>query len=115
MKMAAPTDMREIYDLARYCNNRFEDLVSKEDGRIIEEYQQKFWAWANALAVFAKPYLSLDARLANSKYKEIREIVLLLLRVLKKNLDFGMLPLELYSRLTGPRFEKGCCCKQQWT
>ena len=85
--------MREIYDLASYCNDRFAELVSKEDDQTIEEYQQRFWAWANGLAVFAKPYLRLDARLGKDKYKEIREIVLLFLRVLKINLDFGMLSL----------------------
>ncbi|OIW25725.1 hypothetical protein CONLIGDRAFT_708489 [Coniochaeta ligniaria NRRL 30616] len=78
----------EIYDLARSCNNCFKDLVQQDDSQAIEEYQQRFWAWANGLAVFAKPYLSLDARLANEKYREIREIILLLLGVLKKNLDF---------------------------
>ncbi|KAH8600195.1 hypothetical protein B0O99DRAFT_682639 [Bisporella sp. PMI_857] len=82
--------MREIYELASYCNHRFAELVSKEDGQTIEEYQQRFWAWANGLAVFAKPYLSLDARLTKYKYKEIREIVLLFLGVLKMNLDFGL-------------------------
>lgn len=80
----------EIYDLARYCNDSFKDLVEQDDDQTVEEYQQRFWAWANGLAVFAKPYLSLDARLANEKYGEIREIILLLLGILKKNLDFGM-------------------------
>ena len=98
-----------IYVLATECNTLFsaylattklapriptsrttkEKLSSaRSHGKAIEECQQRFWAWASSLGVFAKPKLSLDTKLKG--HADILELVTFLLDMIKSNLTQGV-------------------------
>ncbi|KAH8743829.1 hypothetical protein BGZ57DRAFT_808626, partial [Hyaloscypha finlandica] len=86
-----------IYDRARECERLFDRYLSvlqqashgekKSAAAIAKDHQERFWAWATGLGVYAKPYLSLDWRLKDSP--SIQELVILLLDLIKVNLSEG--------------------------
>jgi hypothetical protein len=86
-----PEGATDIYDISYDCLHHFKDYLSaSRPGHVaIEISQQRFWAWSNALNVFAEPRMSLDIQLMPDKHPQIRQLVLLLLDVLKKNLVLG--------------------------
>lgn len=99
----AAADLEDIYNLATECNdlfNQFRSQVSGErvaDGsgslinpKVVQEHEQRFWAWATGLGVFAEPNMSLDTKLKN--HPEVQELVMLLLDVIKTNLKEGQYP-----------------------
>jgi hypothetical protein len=90
-------DCERIYNLATVCNRLFNQVqapVSKDreadktsrfaNPKIIDEYQQRFWAWARGQGVFAELRLSLDWKLRN--HPELEELVVFLLDIIKTNL-----------------------------
>jgi hypothetical protein len=102
--MDAPTlDPEDIYNLASECNGLFNQFRLRvragrvEDGsgspgslktpKVVEEHEQRFWAWATGLGVFAEPNMSLDIKLKN--HPEVQELVMILLDVMKTNLEQG--------------------------
>ncbi|KAL7895034.1 hypothetical protein HDV64DRAFT_258055 [Trichoderma sp. TUCIM 5745] len=80
-----------IFRLATECETLFlGHLSSLKNGsdfngaKVVGEYQQRFSAWAAFLGVFAVPDMCLDRRLRN--HVEIRDIVIRLLDIMKRNL-----------------------------
>ncbi|KAK1547678.1 protein kinase domain-containing protein [Colletotrichum paranaense] len=51
----------------------------------MQEFQQKFWAWATNTGVFAEPFLSLDVRLGG--HEQPVSMIVSLLKLLKVNLE----------------------------
>ncbi|KAM0425639.1 hypothetical protein ACHAPT_009171 [Fusarium lateritium] len=79
---------RDILDIAQICKDLFiaictssSDLVARADLQ-----QQRFYVWASYLGVFAPFNASLDKRLQYSD--EIRALVVKMLSVLQRNLEF---------------------------
>ena len=97
----AAADPEGIYNLATKCNGLFSQFrwqvraaggVADGSGppinpKVVEEHEQRFWAWATGLGVFAEPNLSLDTKLKD--HPEVQELVMLLLDVIKTNLKEG--------------------------
>lgn len=79
----------DIYTLAMECKTLF--TTSLEDNRAQEsnlrQYEHRFLLWASFLGVYANEKSSLDRRLRRAP--EIRDLVLLMLQVLKRNLRQG--------------------------
>ncbi|KAH7133080.1 hypothetical protein B0J13DRAFT_450677, partial [Dactylonectria estremocensis] len=85
---AGPT----IYDTACKCSELFESIVGLMQSRgsdaiLATELLGRFRLWASYLGVFAMPKASLDARLED--HKKIRDMVLELLEMLERNLQWG--------------------------
>jgi hypothetical protein len=84
----------EIADIASTCWRLFNACLSENSDNgvlaTLEGEQRRFRTWSNSLKVFARPHISLDAQLRPTKSKQIREMVLLLLEVLRENLSLGM-------------------------
>jgi len=83
------TRNRSIYDLARECASLFDEYLSapRLQSKFVAQSQRRFWTWVAFLGVFAQEDVCLDTRL---KYKpDIRRLVMLLLRILKRNMRRG--------------------------
>ncbi|KAK5987383.1 Kinesin light chain 1 [Cladobotryum mycophilum] len=86
------TESKEpIFELACECEKLFSEqmLRAKNEAdingaKVMEEYQQRFAAWAAFLGVFAVPEMCLDRRLR--RHIEIQDLVLRLLDIMKRNL-----------------------------
>ena len=90
----AEQEKQEILHLARVCERLFSkyadpQLPFSETRARAELQQQRFYVWASYLGVFAHPSASLDKRLEYSD--EIRSLVIQLLSLIRRNLEFGML------------------------
>ncbi|KAI9686749.1 MAG: hypothetical protein M1822_002808 [Bathelium mastoideum] len=55
---------------------------------IVTEHEQRFFAWATGLGVFAEIPISLDAKLKN--HPDVKELVVLLLDLIKTNLNAAL-------------------------
>lgn len=79
-----------IYESARTCLDLFR-ASQPTDGSLsdLQSYQQRYWAWANQLKVFAKHNICLDAQLKDDKFDRLRQAILLLLNLLRENLTLG--------------------------
>ena len=84
---------QRILALARSCSDLFTDCLSKDPDAFsrLEAEERRFWVWSSNLKVFARQHINLDMQLRQEKHAQIREMVLLLLNVLKDNLSLGML------------------------
>ncbi|KAF3291491.1 hypothetical protein TWF970_000704 [Orbilia oligospora] len=85
---------QQIYDLAQDCERLFGELLSAlsvtsdKQYRVVLEHQQRFESWASFLGVFAAYQTSLDSRLKTTP--DIRDLVVQLLEVLKRNVLYGL-------------------------
>lgn len=99
-------DPKDIYERATECNILFRQWRLQIHGatwmlesafnfstKLIEEHEQRFWAWARGLGVFAEPFLSLDTKL--KKHAQVSELVVMLLDILLVNLKEGMCCIEI--------------------
>lgn len=86
----------EIRDISRECDQLFTRFVlGNRPGRVaIETSQQRFWAWLHTFNVFSKQNLPLDSQLHGEQRFQTRQLVLLLLGVLKQNLLLGKLTIQ---------------------
>jgi len=91
-QVANPLSQR-ILDVARSCSDLFTACLSKDPDAFsrLEAQERRFWVWSSNLKVFAQRHVNLDTQLRQEKHAQIREMVLLLLSVLKDNLSLGML------------------------
>lgn len=103
----------DIAGIVSHCLQLFKDCLSEdlEDDilTILEDQQRCLWRWANSLKVFAGPPVNLDAQLRQATSDNTREMVLLLLDVLKDNLiisKFTVLILKLNQPRTTTQSEK---------
>jgi len=80
---------QDIYSQARECKTLFVKYLKtpRAYGRQVSECQHRFLTWASFLGVFANESVSLDRRLQRAP--EVKELVLAMLRVLKRNLERG--------------------------
>lgn len=90
--LPAKWEQREIFHLARTCEDLFlryvnPDLPSSEPRKRADFQQQRFFVWASYLGVFATPKASLDKRLHN--IDDVQSLVVQLLSLLQRNLEFG--------------------------
>lgn len=85
-------DSTRIYDEAKACENQFRKTIAKiQHGKsVMQEFQQRFWAWATNTGVFAEPFLSLDVRLGG--HEQPVTMIVSLLKLLKVNLEAGENP-----------------------
>ncbi|KAH8599218.1 hypothetical protein B0O99DRAFT_385347 [Bisporella sp. PMI_857] len=92
MSTVATEPRHEIYEIAQLCLESFSVYLLQKRPRheVIKEEQQRFWAWSNALKVFANDQICLDAQLRGTRYDEIRRLVVSLLRVLNQNLSLAL-------------------------
>ncbi|KAK6352239.1 hypothetical protein TWF730_009069 [Orbilia blumenaviensis] len=88
-----------IFSLAWDCDDLLRGCLKGSDGDIsplardrIEEYDQRFRAWQEYLGVFADKRANLDYRLR--KQPEIRDLIVRLLLILRRNLDQLIEPAE---------------------
>lgn len=79
---------------AQSCSNLFHECIEKifnrDVLRIFEDEQRRLRIWASRLKVVARPRVNLDAQLAPIQHKEIRQMVVVLLDLMKNNLALGM-------------------------
>ncbi|CAN9227358.1 unnamed protein product [Alternaria alternata] len=79
-----------IYEMAESCENLLRsgrsalESYGSSISTLLEEYEQRFTAWADYLGVFAKRSISLDRRLQH--HPDIQDLVVRLLDILKTNL-----------------------------
>jgi hypothetical protein len=80
---------RTISDVAHSCIEMFHRCLARDRSAFakLEGDERRFWAWSNSLNVFEEQQINLDSQL--KKHAQIREMVLLLLGVLKDNLSLG--------------------------
>jgi len=80
---------QDIYSQARQCQKLFVEYLNRPRAyrKRVSDSQHRFLTWASFLGVFANVSASLDARLRRAP--EIKELVLAMLRVLKRNLERG--------------------------
>ncbi|RDW85690.1 hypothetical protein BP5796_04015 [Coleophoma crateriformis] len=80
---------RTISSVALSCIEIFHRCLSRDRNAFakLEGEERRFWAWSNSLKVFEEQHINLDAQL--NKHAQIREMVLLLLGVLKDNLSLA--------------------------
>jgi hypothetical protein len=80
----------DIFETAIVCRRRFDEYL--QDPRLyskqVTELQRQFLTWASFLGVFAPVSVCLDTRLADAP--EIKELVISMLNVLKRNLERGI-------------------------
>ena len=86
-------EKRQIFDLASICEALFleyadPDRPFPEPRRKAELQLHRFYVWASNLAAFASFKASLDKRLECSD--EIQNLVVRLLSLMRRNLEFGM-------------------------
>ena len=92
------TSPEPIYDASRQCSTllneyMIDEAISSELYTTIQELRGRFEAWAAYTGAFALPRASLDARLA--PHDDIKNMVLDLLTMLERNLQWGMCPLQM--------------------
>jgi hypothetical protein len=81
-----------IYEMAESCENLLRlgrsalESYGSSISILLEEYEQRFTAWADYLGVFAKRSISLDRRLQH--HPDIQDLVVRLLEILKTNLTY---------------------------
>jgi len=97
MKSENKGDIRGLVSDCLLCFNNCLNLTRsvQTDAEVLAELeaeQRRFRVWAGSLKVFSRPHVSLDAQLNSNSNREIKEMVFLLLQVLKENLSLGMLP-----------------------
>jgi hypothetical protein len=79
-----------IFSLASDCDDLIQECLGKAEGDgsptkgLLEEYERRFNAWWEYLGVFAGRKANLDRRL--HRQPEIRDIVVRLLLILRRNL-----------------------------
>jgi hypothetical protein len=80
-----------ISDASQACLSLFQSCLSRNPDAFtkLEAAERQFRAWTNRLKVFVKG-ASLDEQLGAKKYDQIRQIVMLLLKILNENLYLGM-------------------------
>jgi hypothetical protein len=85
----------DIYTLAVECKELFITSLREDrsHGPHVSQYETRFMSWASNLGVYADKMSSLDRRLRHAP--EVRDLVLLMLQVLKRNLDYGMIPYSI--------------------
>ncbi|SPO05897.1 uncharacterized protein DNG_08586 [Cephalotrichum gorgonifer] len=78
-----------IFEAATICRRRFEEYlqVPRLYGKQVTEFQRRFQTWAEFLGVFAPLSACLDTRLAGAP--EMKELVMSMLAVLRRNLERG--------------------------
>jgi hypothetical protein len=84
-----------VFALASECENLFSEARLGFTGSIsfsqrlylLEDYQERFSAWAAFMGVFARPSLCLDRRL--SHHPDLKDLVLRYLEIVKVNLCFS--------------------------
>ncbi|KIX05938.1 uncharacterized protein Z518_03912 [Rhinocladiella mackenziei CBS 650.93] len=105
----------EIASIVSLCLGLFNTCLSEgpDDDVLatLEDEQRRFRAWSHSLKVFARPHVNLDAQLRPAANKQIREMVLLLLDVLRENLFLALnslsskeTPASMTSDLKAPFF-----------
>lgn len=86
----------DIYSKARECKDLFATYL--ENPSLYDEqvsmFQRRFLEWAGFLGVFAMESVSLDRRL--EFHPEIKNLLMSMLQVLKRNLERCKLPIDLY-------------------
>ena len=90
----APVALTEpIYDNALLCSTLFDQFMAERGStsreyRHVEDLRGQFNQWAAYLGAFAAPRSSLDARLG--PHPSIRDMVVELLQVIRRNVQWGM-------------------------
>lgn len=82
----------EIYDISIDCDKSFDRIrkdLTAPSHVVVEVLHQRFQQWISNMGVFARPHLSLDARLVYSE--SLRNLVVQLLQIAKTNLSRGKL------------------------
>jgi hypothetical protein len=100
METEALKDVEPIYKLAVDCERWYTERIAKlkADNRadevvMLSALSQRFAAWAAFLGVFAEPNICLDRRLRH--HVSIQEQVLCLLKIMERNLAFGMASVDM--------------------
>jgi hypothetical protein len=82
---------QDIYSQAQACKILFTSYLQSSAPRTYDEQvrdvERRFLTWASFLGVFASEGISLDRRLQYAP--ELKELVLSMLQVLRKNLERG--------------------------
>lgn len=88
---AATESRQNIRLLGTECQSLFSEEVINNISisTCIRRAEHRFLLWASFLGVYADEKQCLDIRLQNSP--EMRNLILLMLRVLKRNLEHGMI------------------------
>jgi len=99
MDTSSKKPVQKIAHVAVSCIELFNGCLAKDAGAFttLEEEERRFWAVLNSLKIFANSKVNLDSQLSYIKYPQIREMVLLLLKVLHDNLTLGESYDPLYS------------------
>ena len=81
---------QDIYTIAVECKSLFAAYLreTRSHGDQVRKLEHRFLIWASFLGVYANEKSCLDRRLRRAP--EIKELVLLMLRVLKRNLEHGI-------------------------
>ncbi|KHN96556.1 Protein kinase-like domain protein [Metarhizium album ARSEF 1941] len=88
--MGDPIRDHSIYSQAENCKDQFDRYLEapRVHGNHVSKCYDRFLTWASFLGVFANDAVSLDRRLKHNP--DIKELVLSMLRVLYKNLTWGI-------------------------
>ncbi|KAL2694699.1 hypothetical protein Neosp_001285 [[Neocosmospora] mangrovei] len=99
----------DIYTLTVECEELFMTSLRENRSHMpqLSQYENRFRLWASHLGVYADNKSSLDRRLRHAF--EIRDLVLLMLQVLKRNLDYvdnpdTILPTAMTEGQKGPMY-----------
>lgn len=86
-----PGSEKPLQRASKACLNLFESCFLRNSDAFteLEAAERLFRAWTNNLRVFSKD-TSLDTRLRAENYDEIRQMIILLLKILDENLSLGM-------------------------
>lgn len=81
---------QDIYTTAKDCKDLPAQCLSKKtaESEQLLDHQRRFMSWASYLGIFAPVSASLDTRLREAP--EVKELVILLLNVLRRNLARGI-------------------------
>jgi hypothetical protein len=82
----------DIYDISLDCSNSFDRVTEDHTApsyAVVEALRQEFQQWTGNMGVFTRSHRSLDARLVHSE--SLRDLVIQLLQVAKRNLSRGKL------------------------
>jgi hypothetical protein len=92
--------LQDIYTTALECKKLFAKVMDEKTAYAEQafDHQRRFMSWASYLGVFASMSASLDNRLRDAP--EVKEMVILLLNVLKRNLARGTQSLHASAFLT---------------
>ncbi len=79
----------DIFKAAAVCRRLFQEYLQNPRlfGKQVTEFQRRFLTWAGFLGVFAPASVCLDTRLAS--VPEMKELVISMLTVLRRNLERG--------------------------